>query len=103
MSHFSNSISVVGNLGNDIHISTTQKGFKVARFSLAQNVRSGDQVKTSWYQMFAWGNQAAILEKLGKKGIKLAVYGKIVNRTYVNKLGQKRKVSEVEVQQVEAY
>jgi single-stranded DNA-binding protein len=52
---------------------------------------------------FAWGNHAAILEKLGKKGIKLAVYGKIVNRTYVNKLGQKRKVSEVEVQQVEAY
>jgi single-stranded DNA-binding protein len=50
--------------------------------------------------LFAFGNIAQFIENFGGKGKRIAVTGKIVNRTYLSKDGKPRKVTEVEVRNV---
>ena len=103
MKSINNQVVMKGNLGTDIQITQTEKGFKVARFSLAQNTFKKDESgkkswNTTWYRMFAWGNMATTLETNLKKGQSLFVSGRLVNRTYINRKGTPRKITEVEVQ-----
>jgi len=95
-----NHVTLIGNMGNDAQITNFDNGGKVARFSLATDKylnkdKSNDPI---WHRVFAWGNLAQFIESYGKKGKKLAIHGRLVNRTYLNKDGKERKVTEVEVQ-----
>ena len=75
---------------------------KVARFNLATNKYTGKEKKNNaeWHRVFAWGNMAKFIENYGEKGKQLAIHGRIVNRTYLSKKGEQRKITEVEVKHV---
>jgi single-stranded DNA-binding protein len=47
--------------------------------------------------VFAFGNIAQFIENFAETGKRIAISGKLVNRTYVNKMGQLRKITEVEI------
>ena len=95
-----NKVQLIGNLGQLPEIRTTETGKKVARFSIATNdtyrSANGERVtQTSWHNVIAWGKLAEISEKYLTKGREVAVSGKLVHRSYVDKNGVKRYVTEV--------
>jgi single-strand DNA-binding protein len=95
-----NKVQLIGNLGQLPEIRTTESGKKVAHFSIAthDNYRNakGEKVsETSWHNVVAWGKLAEIAEKYLTKGKEVAVVGKLVHRSYTDKNGIKRYVTEV--------
>ncbi|AEV97955.1 single-stranded DNA-binding protein [Niastella koreensis] len=95
-----NKVQLIGNLGQEPNIRTTETGKKVARFSIATNDiyrnSRGERIKeTLWHTVIAWGKLAEITEKYLTKGREVAVTGKLVHREYIDKSGIKRFISEV--------
>ena len=100
-----NKVQLIGNLGNNPEIRTTEAGRKMARFSIATNetYRSskGDKVtETQWHNLVAWGKVADIAEQYLAKGSEVAIEGKLINRNYLDKDGNKRYITEVQVNEV---
>lgn len=100
-----NKVQLIGNLGNNPEIRTTEGGKKMARFSVATNetYRSakGEKVtETQWHNLIAWGKVADIAEQFLFKGSEVAIEGKLINRNYTDKDGIKRYVTEVQVNEV---
>jgi single-strand DNA-binding protein len=100
-----NKVQLIGNLGNAPEVRNTETGKKLARFSMATNEQyknsKGERVtETQWHNVIAWGNVAEIAEKYLKKGAEVAVEGKLVNRSYVDKEGAKRTITEIQVTEI---
>lgn len=100
-----NKVQLIGNLGGNPEIKTTEGGKKLARFSIATNEvyrnAKGDKVtETQWHNLVAWGKVAEIAEKFLVKGSEVAIEGKLVNRSYNDKEGHKKYVTEVQVNEV---
>jgi single-strand DNA-binding protein len=100
-----NKVQLIGNLGNNPEIRTTEGGKKMARFSVATNetyrTAKGEKVtETQWHNLVAWGKVADIAEQFLTKGSEVAIEGKLVNRNYVGKDGNKHYVTEVQVNEV---
>jgi single-strand DNA-binding protein len=90
----------MGHLGQNPEVRTTPTGKKVASFSLATNESytdtNGEKVtETMWHNLVAWGRQADIAEKYLEKGKEICIEGKISNRNYVDKNGQKKYITEI--------
>lgn len=105
MSTLRNKVQLIGNLGNDPEIITLESGQKLAKFSLATNESYKDangekQTKTDWHNLIAWGKTADIVEKYITKGKEIAIEGKLTNRSYETKEGEKRYVTEVVVDEI---
>jgi single-strand DNA-binding protein len=100
-----NKVQLIGNLGNIPDVRTTEKGKKWARFSVAthDNYRNanGEKVnETHWHNLVAWGKIAEIAEKFLTKGSEIAVEGKLVHRSYTDKDGVKRYITEILVNEL---
>jgi single-strand DNA-binding protein len=105
MTTIRNYVTLVGNIGSNTQITNFENGKSVARFSLAtqKTTRKNDGNYTNlveWHRIFAWGNMAQFIEKYGEKGKKVAIHGRLVNRSYLNPDGKKRNLTEVEVRQI---
>jgi single-strand DNA-binding protein len=100
-----NKVQLIGNLGNAPEVKTTESGKKLARFSVATNESyrnaQGEKVtETTWHNLVAWGKVAEIAEKYLTKGKEVAVEGKLINRSYTDKDGNKKYITEVEVNEI---
>ncbi len=97
-----NKVQLIGNLGADPEVKTTESGKKLARFSVATHdeyrTAKGEKVKeTQWHNIVAWGKTADIVEKYFTKGKEVVIEGKLVNRTYNDKEGNKKYFTEIVV------
>lgn len=100
-----NTVQLVGNVGQDPEIRNLEGGKKVASFSIATSDsyknEKGEKVdQTEWHRIVAWGNSAEIIEKYVTKGNQIGIVGKLTHRTYDDKDGIKRNVTEVLVNEV---
>lgn len=100
-----NKVQLIGNLGNAPEVKTTENGKKLARFSVATNESyrnaSGEKVtETTWHNLVAWGKVAEIAEKYLNKGSEIAIEGKLINRSYTDKDGNKKYITEVQVNEL---
>jgi single-strand DNA-binding protein len=100
-----NKVQLIGNLGNAPEIRNTESGKKLARFSVATNESyrnaQGEKVtETQWHNLVAWGKVAEIVEKYLNKGSEVVIEGKLINRSYTDKEGNKKYVTEVEVSEL---
>ena len=100
-----NKVQLIGNLGNAPEIRSIESGKKLARFSLATNETyvnaKGEKVKeTQWHNLVAWGKTAELVEKYLTKGSEVVIEGKLINRNYTDKEGNKKYVTEVEVSEL---
>jgi single-strand DNA-binding protein len=100
-----NKVQLIGNLGNNPEIRTTEGGKKMARFSVATNetyrTAKGEKVtETQWHNLIAWGKVAEIAEQFLSKGSEVAIEGKLINRNFTDKEGNKRYITEVQVNEV---
>ena len=88
MSGSLNKVILIGNLGNDPDIRTTQSGDKVANLSLATSESWKDkstnerQTKTEWHRVVIFGALAGICEKYLHKGSKILIEGKLTTRKW---------------------
>ncbi len=95
-----NKVILVGNLGKDPELRYTPNGTAVASFSLATSSRwkdsSGEfQEKTEWHRIIAWGRQAEVCNEYLKKGSQVYVEGRIQYRSFDDKDGNKKFVTEI--------
>lgn len=102
MNSLKNSVRLVGNLGMDPEVKTFDTNKKLAKMSIAtnesyKNDKGEKVVETMWHNLILWGAQANLAEQYLKKGDEVAIEGKLSNRSYVDKDGNKRYVSEVVV------
>lgn len=102
MKNLVNRVQLIGNLGSDPERKDLESGTTLVRFPLATNAfyrnREGEKVQeTTWHSLVAWGVLADRLEAALRKGMEVAVSGKIRNRSYEDAAGQRRFVSEVVV------
>ena len=95
-----NSVQLIGHVGQEPEIKNLEAGKKLANFSIATNEvyykDNGDKVeKTEWHRVSAWGKVAEIIEKYVTKGKEIAIEGKLTHRSYDDKDGNKRYITEV--------
>jgi single-strand DNA-binding protein len=100
-----NKVQLIGNLGNNPEVKNTESGKKLARFSIATNEvyrnAKGDKVtETQWHHLIAWGKVAEIIERYLVKGSEVAVEGKLVYRNYNDKDGNKKYITEIQVNEL---
>ncbi|MBL7743498.1 MAG: single-stranded DNA-binding protein [Chitinophagaceae bacterium] len=100
-----NKVQLIGNLGGKPEVKNTESGKKLARFSMATNEvyrnASGDKVtETQWHNLVAWGKLADIAEKYLDKGKEVAIEGKLINRSYTDKEGNKKYITEIQVNEL---
>ncbi len=105
MNALRNSVRLIGNLGDDPKVRKLDSGKTVANFSIATNEiyrdKSGEkQSETTWHRLVAWGKQAEIVESYVKKGSEIAIEGKLTNRTWDDKNGEKQYITEILVNSV---
>ena len=100
MNALRNRVQLIGRLGQDPEIKTLESGKKVAHFTLATNdiYRSADGTKTeetTWHSIVAWNGLAEISSRLLKKGREVCIEGKINYRSYTDKSGVQRNVTDI--------
>ena len=93
-------VILIGNLGKDPELRYTQSGTAVCNFSVATSEKfkdkQGDQhEKTEWHNIVVWGQLADICGKFLVKGKTVMIEGKIQNRSYDDKDGNKKYISEI--------
>lgn len=101
-----NKVILIGNAGKDPEVRHLDSGITVASFSLATSEtykdKDGNKVtNTEWHNIVAWRKLAEIVEKYVKKGSSLYIEGKIKTRSYDDKDGVKKYVTEIFADQMQ--
>ncbi len=100
-----NRIILVGNLTRDPEIRYVQSGSAVTKFALAVNRRSKGGDETTFVDIVAWDNGnfklAETCNTYLKKGMSVLVEGRLVIRSFDDKDGNKRKATEVVIDQMQ--
>jgi single-strand DNA-binding protein len=100
MNSLRNRVQLIGNLGQDPEMKTLESGKKVAHFTMATNDgfknTDGQKVEeTTWHNIVAWNGLAEIASKFLKKGKEVAIEGRIVYRSYEDKKGVTKNITEI--------
>ncbi|MCK9616530.1 MAG: single-stranded DNA-binding protein [Lentimicrobiaceae bacterium] len=95
-----NKVILVGNLGRDPDIQNLENGVKKATFSLAtseviKNKDGSKTAQTEWHNVVLWRGLAEIAEKYLLKGKQVYLEGKIRTRSWEDKDGNKRYITEI--------
>ena len=110
MSRSVNKAIIIGNLGADPEIRSTANGGRVANFNVATSRswtgRDGQmQENTQWHRIVAWDNErgpklADIAERFLKKGDRVYIEGEIEYRSYVDKDGATKYITEIRAREM---
>jgi single-strand DNA-binding protein len=105
MNAMKNTVQLIGHVGNEPEIKNLDGGKKVANITMATNEvyyrENGDKVEqTEWHKVVAWGKTADIIEKYVTKGLQIGIEGKLTHRSYDDKNGEKRYITEVVANEV---
>ncbi len=99
-----NKVYLIGNLTRDPEVSETSTGVPYCRFSIAVNrnfTNAEGNREADFFNVIVWRGQAESCGKFLKKGSKIAVVGSLQNRSYEDKDGVKRTVTDVVASEVE--
>ena len=101
-----NKIMLIGNLGRDPEMSYTPNGVAVTKFSLAvsrmERSQSGERQKeTDWFNIVAWRQLAETCNTYLRKGNKVFVEGRLLQRKYTDKTGTERTALDVVINDME--
>ena len=100
MNALRNRVQLIGNLGMDPEVKSLDNGKKVAKFTLATNEdyknSEGQKIsETTWHNIVAWNGLADNIGKLLKKGKQVAVEGRLAYRSYEDKQGVTKYITEI--------
>lgn len=96
-----NKVILIGNVGIDPEIRTTEGGVKVARIRLATTERLFDRQAneakehTEWHTITLWRGLADVVDKYVRKGTQIYVEGRLRTREWMDKDNNKRYTTEI--------
>ena len=100
-------LTVVGNLVADPELRYTQSGAPVASFTVASTPRTFDRASNEWkdgdalfLRCSAWRELAENIAESLTKGMRVIVQGRLTQRSYEDRDGQKRTVVELQVDEI---
>lgn len=103
-----NKVMLIGNVGREPEIKYVDNNLPVANFSLATTekgytLKNGTQVpeRTEWHRIVAWRETAHFIENYVHSGDKLYVEGQLRTRSYTDKNGIERNLTEVLAEKIE--
>lgn len=103
-----NKAQLIGYVGKEPKISTTQNNAKIASFSIATTEKSyttqnGVTIpeRTEWHNIVVFGKLADVIEKYVHKGSRMYVEGKMRTRTFTDKNGAQKTITEINVDNLE--
>ncbi len=101
MKSLRNSVQLIGRLGKDPEVKefnkTKKASFSIATTDVYKNQKGAKVEDTQWHNIVIWGQLAGIAEKYLKKGMEVCVEGKLVHRNYETENGDKRYITEINV------
>jgi len=99
-----NKAHLMGRLGNDPVMRTTQKGTKVTTFSLATQdfIKTKNESETTWHRIVLWGQSAEFCSKYLKKGDAVYVDGTMKVRKFEGEDGKVNYMHEIHSMKIEA-
>lgn len=102
MNALKNKVQLIGHLGSKLDLKNLESGKSVGNVSLATSEvyknQKGERVEeTIWHNLVAWDKTAENLAKFTDKGSEIAIEGKLTNRSYTDKNGDKKLVTEIVV------
>ena len=99
-----NNVMLIGRLGSDPKVRDLGTGNKVANFTIATSesykVKDEYKERTYWHNIVAWGKDAEKIQAKCVKGTEVVLNGRLTNKVYEDKDGQKRYVTEVVVNEI---
>lgn len=95
-----NKVTLIGNLGKDPEVRKLEGNVSVAKFTLATSESYKDEngqthTHTEWHNVVLWRGLADLSEKYLKKGSTVCIEGKLRTRSYEDKAGDKKYVTEI--------
>lgn len=95
-----NKAILIGNVGKDPEVRYLENNLVVCKFPLATSEtyrnKSGEMITTTeWHNVVLWNRQAEVAEKFVTKGKQLYIEGKIRTRSYDDKDGNKKYITEI--------
>ena len=105
MKNLRNSVQLIGRLGQDPEVRELTSGKKLTTFSVATSDSyknaNGDKIEdTQWHNIVAWGKVGEIASEYLSKGTEVCVEGKLTHRSYENGAGEKRYVTEINLNEM---
>lgn len=102
MSNLRNNVQLIGRLGKNPEVKQLESGRFVANVSIAtndiyKNAKGEKVIETQWHNLVAWGKNAENFQKILNKGDEVAINGKLTHRSYEDKDGIIRYVTEIVV------
>ncbi len=99
-----NKVTLIGRTGKEVEIVKFENG-QLAKVSLATSEHytnaKGEKVEdTQWHNLVCYGKTAEIMQKYVEKGKEIAVEGKIMYRSYDDKDGNKKYITEIKVDEL---
>lgn len=99
-----NKLIIIGNLTKDPELSETSSGISYTKFTVAvsRNYTNLDgERETDFFDITAWRERAELCVKYLRKGNKVGIVGSVQFRTYEDDDGNKRKITEIKVDEIE--
>lgn len=100
MNTLRNKVQLIGRLGQEPEITTFPDGNKIAKFSMATDDsykdKNGQKVERAyWHNVVVRGGLVQVVESYVQKGQEIAIEGKLTNRSWEDKEGNKRYITEI--------
>lgn len=97
-----NKVIIIGNISTDLELKQTQSGTSVCSFNVAVNRYAKDprEAKTDFFTVVAWQAKAEFVSKYFKKGQAIIVCGRLENREWSDKQGNKRISTEIIAEEI---
>lgn len=97
-----NYVNLIGKMSSEPKMFDLENGKKIVNFSLKTEEtyidKDGNAKKRSqWHRISAWGKWTGVIQEFGTKGMNMAVEGRLISRFYKTPKGEKRIVTEIEV------
>ena len=100
-----NKVTLIGNLGRDPEIRTTNDGKEIANFSIATSESWKDKItgerkdKTEWHRIVCFSEGLTrVIKNYVKKGTKLYIEGQLQTRKWVDNENQEKYTTEIVLQ-----
>ncbi|WP_298322701.1 single-stranded DNA-binding protein [uncultured Dokdonia sp.] len=100
MNALRNKVQLIGRLGQEPEITTFPDGNKIAKFSMATDDsykdKNGQKIERAyWHNIVVRGGLVKVVESYIQKGQEIAIEGKLTNRSWEDKDGVKRYMTEI--------
>lgn len=101
MKSLRNTVQLIGRLGKDPEVKefnkTKKASFSIATKDVYKNQKGAKVEDTQWHNIVIWGQLAGVAEQYLKKGMEVCVEGKLVHRNYETDKGEKKYITEINV------